>query len=83
MNKILMSFKIDTKIKRKIESIAKKHGISTSSLINVVLADYIKEERFKAIDRKSAKQHVADLWNKVQRAHSLEEVDKIFKEASE
>ena len=81
--KKLMSFYIDTKIKQKTERIAKKRGISMSSLINVVLSDYVEKAKIREAENKMSKKWVADLWNKVQRAHSLAEVDKIFKEASE
>ena len=83
MNKILMSFKIDTKIKQKIERISRKRGLSASSLINIVLADYIEEKEIKAIDLKNKRKWISHLWNKIQQAHSLEEVDKIFKEATD
>ena len=54
-----------------------------SSLINVVLSDYVEKAKIREDENKMSKKRIADLWNKVQRAHSLEEVDKIFKEASE
>ena len=95
MNKKMMYFYIDIKIKQKIERSARKNGISTSSLINVVLADYATELEIKETESRKAKKWVADLWNKVQEVHKrhirektsemnyFKEVDKIFKEATE
>ena len=52
LNIILMSFNIDKKIKKQIQKIAREKGISMSALINIILGDFVEEQRKKLLDAK-------------------------------
>ena len=56
LNISLMSFNIDKKIKKQIQKIAREKGISMSALINIILGDYIIQDRGQqASDRINAR----------------------------
>ncbi len=50
MNTVLMSLNIDIKMKKQIQKIAKRKGVTMTALIHIILSDYLEEQRKKARD---------------------------------